>query len=212
MSANVASLRLPSQWSDSLVLYGVSSVNSAAGGTLQVTTNSVSNTMVSASSSSTAVSTAAAGITTSPGTGVLTFAAPNRTDTANSARARRDTALSSVAIRGATKSLLVAEWEGHVTAIEKDAFVAMLRGVFGDGVEGESEEATIPLTEAGGINEGLLAVGALFRMCVSYEEQPSRPIRRYTEVIFRRLPAYRQQDLDEAQKRGRELLNGLRVE
>jgi hypothetical protein len=114
--------------------------------------------------------------------------------------------------QGTVTSNRVAEWEGHVTSIGKKTFEARLSGIFGEGVEGQFEEATIPLAEITEINKPLFAVGAIFRLCMSYDEYPSGQIRRYTELFFRRLPAYRQRDLDDALKRARERLSELRLE
>ncbi len=109
-------------------------------------------------------------------------------------------------------SQLIAEWEGYVTEIGQETFEARLRGILGEGVEGELEEATIPVAEVTGPNKELFAVGALFRLCVSYEQYGSGQIRRYTDLVFRRLPAYRKQDLDAAIQRAGERLSELRLE
>jgi hypothetical protein len=114
--------------------------------------------------------------------------------------------------QGSAVSKLVAEWEGHVASIGKKTFEAQLRGISGEGVEGQTEGATIPIAEITEFNKPLFAVGAIFRLCVSYDEYPSGQIRRYTELFFRRLPAYRQRDLDDALKRARERLSELRLE
>jgi hypothetical protein len=114
-------------------------------------------------------------------------------------------------VSGST-SRLIAEWEGQVTEIGSETFEARLRGIFGQGVDGELEEATIPLAEVTGPNRELLAEGALFRLCVSYEEFESGQIRRYTDIVFRHLPAYRKPDIDDAVQRARQRLRELRVE
>jgi hypothetical protein len=107
---------------------------------------------------------------------------------------------------------LLAEWEGYVTSVSDKSFEARLSGIFGDGVEGEIEEAVIPIAELSEANKPLFRVGALFRLCVSYEKSESGQIRRFTEMVFRRLPAYRQQDLDAAHKRAQERVNGFRLD
>jgi hypothetical protein len=114
--------------------------------------------------------------------------------------------------QGSVTSYLVAEWEGHVTRIGKETFEARLRGISGEGVDGELEEAIIPIAEVTAFYKTLFEVGAIFRLCVSYDEYQSGQIRRYTELVFRRLPAYRQKDLDDARKRARERLSELRLE
>lgn len=113
---------------------------------------------------------------------------------------------------GSVTSVRVAEWEGHVTSVGHKSFEARLRGIFGEGVDGQLEDATIPIAEINDFNKSLFAVGAIFRLCVSYDEYQSGQIRRYTDMVFRRLPAYRQKDLDDAMKRARERLSELRLE
>lgn len=107
---------------------------------------------------------------------------------------------------------VVAEWEGYVTQISDKTIEARLTGLTGEGVAGEVEEATIPKSEIADADQSLLALGSLFRLCISYEKTAAGERRRYSTLVFRRLPAYRQEDLDEAHKRTRARLNGLRVE
>ena len=107
---------------------------------------------------------------------------------------------------------LLAEWEGYVTKVGADFFEARITGIFGRGVEGETEEAVIPAAELSDANKALCQVGALFRLCVSYEKSESGQVRRFTEMVFRRLPAYRDQDLDAARERARVRVNGFRLE
>jgi hypothetical protein len=113
--------------------------------------------------------------------------------------------------RGNT-SAVVAEWEGFVTRIDEEAIEARLVGLTGEGVAGEVEEATIPKSEIRDADQQLVAVGGLFRLCISYEKTPAGERRKYSSVVFRRLPAYRQRDLDAAHERTRARLNALRVE
>lgn len=109
---------------------------------------------------------------------------------------------------------LLAEWNGCVTSVQKEGvyFSATLSGVEGKGVKGEEEDAIIPISDVSEGDKDLLHPGNFFRLCVMYEVSSSGQPRRYTQVVFRRLPAYRQQDLDAAVERGRKLARGLRVE
>jgi len=111
-----------------------------------------------------------------------------------------------------TPQTLLAEWDGYVISIEDRYFIASLEGVSGEGVEGEEEDAEIPVSDVGGSDRDLLQPGAFFRLCVFYELQENERPRRYTQVIFRRLPAYRAEELEKAAVRGAELHRGLRVE
>lgn len=108
---------------------------------------------------------------------------------------------------------LLAEWSGYVTSIDNDySFSAVLKGVTGKGVKDEVEEATIAINDVNESDKELLKVGNFFRLCVMHEVGLSGQPKRYTQVIFRRLPAFRQQDIDEANERGRALARRIRVE
>lgn len=109
---------------------------------------------------------------------------------------------------------LLAEWNGCVTSIQNVGhyFSATLRGVKGEGVKGEEDDAIIPISDVSEWDKDLLQPGNYFRLCVMHEISPSGQPRRYSLVVFRRLPAYRKQDLDEALERGCNLARGLRVE
>lgn len=109
---------------------------------------------------------------------------------------------------------LLAEWSGCVTDIQEAGhfFSATLTGIKGEGVKGEEDDAIIPISDVSEWDKDLLQRGNFFRLCVMYEVTPSGQPRRYSLVVFRRMPAYRKQDLDVAMERGRKLARGLRVE
>ncbi|QKE39970.1 MAG: hypothetical protein HO274_00450 [Ferrovum myxofaciens] len=109
---------------------------------------------------------------------------------------------------------LLAEWDGYVTSIQEEGmfFSAVLNGLKGLGVKGAEEDAVIPISDVADWDKDLLREGNFFRLCVKQGVSPSGQPIRYTMVIFRRMPAYRQQDLDQAIVRGRELARSLRVE
>lgn len=109
---------------------------------------------------------------------------------------------------------LLAEWSGCVTSVQKEGhfFTATLKGVKGGGVKDEEDDAIIPISDVSEWDKDLLQPGNFFRLCVMYEITPSGQPRRYSLVVFRRLPAYRKQDIDAALVRGVRLARGLRVE
>ena len=109
---------------------------------------------------------------------------------------------------------VLAEWSGVVTEINSEGsyFGASLKGIKGDGVKGEEEHASIPTEDISEWDSDLLKLGNYFRLCVVHEISPSGQPRRYTQVVFRRMPAYRQVDLDLALERGKLLASKLRVE
>ena len=109
------------------------------------------------------------------------------------------------------RSQVIAEWHGQVVAIKHDYFVAELKGTLGVGVAGSLEEAQIPSDEVRQDDRELLQEGAFFRLCVNWEfVNGSR--RRVTDLVFRRMPAYRRDELEEARKAAVELFHALRVE
>ncbi len=110
------------------------------------------------------------------------------------------------------KSELLAEWHGQVTSIEGGAFRADLSGTHGRGVIGMQEEALIPLEDVSVDDLDLLVEGAFFRLCISYETDVRRVRRRCTTVVFRRMPAYRRDELEEARRAGLEIARALRLE
>lgn len=109
-------------------------------------------------------------------------------------------------------SRLIAEWHGFVASVESDHFLAELRGRHGEGVLGAHDEALIPISDVRDSDKLLLKEGAFFRLCISYEIDPRGSKRRFTEIVFRRLPAYRPSDLDDARNRGLEIARALRLE
>lgn len=108
----------------------------------------------------------------------------------------------------------LAEWEGCVTDIQKEGpfFSAVLNGVKGNGVIGQEDDAVIPISDVSQFDLDLLHIGNYFRLCVLQGiDKCGDPIR-YVKVIFRRMPAYRQKDLDLAKEKSLALVRGLRVE
>lgn len=110
------------------------------------------------------------------------------------------------------RSEIVAEWHGQVTKVLPDSFLAELKGVVGQDVGGSLEEAEIPTDEVRDDDTDLVRVGAFFRLCISYELATTGTRRRFTEVIFRRLPAYRREELDQAATEAADILRAIRVE
>lgn len=110
-----------------------------------------------------------------------------------------------------TKSVPEAEWYGQVISVHDDYFVAELRGKHGIGVHGSLEEADIPLDEVSDSDKDLLVEGAFFSLCVGYEIK-GQTRKRMTQVTFRRLPAYRRDEIEQARARASELVRALRVE
>jgi len=111
-----------------------------------------------------------------------------------------------------TTSVLLAEWHGQVTEVLAATFIAQLKGRHGEAVAGSEDIAVIPIEEVRESDRDLLQTGAFFRLCIAYEISQQGNRRRYTEVVFRRLPAFRREELEQAQAVAREIASELRLE
>ena len=125
-------------------------------------------------------------------------------------RTRSSAIISSPAAPNPT--VVLAEWNGSVERVDESYFVASLKGVRGEGVRGESEMAEIPISDVSESDLELLSVGNFFRLSVCYEHSEDGQPRRFTQVVFRRLPAYRREDLASAIDRADTLYRALRVD
>lgn len=114
----------------------------------------------------------------------------------------------------ATPAILLAEWSGCVVEIDKSGhfFRASLKGIAGEQVKGEEEEALIPISDVSAADMQLLRAGNFFRLCVMHEKQRNGQTRRFTQIIFRRLPAYHRSDIEDAESWADEIARALRVE
>jgi hypothetical protein len=98
--------------------------------------------------------------------------------------------------------LLLQKWEGVVTRINPDTFVATLKDLTADG---EAEEVEIPTEEIAPADEALLSLGAVFYWCIGYLDTLIGQRMKESEIRFRRLPRWSQRDLQNAQKEAEEL-------
>lgn len=89
------------------------------------------------------------------------------------------------------------EWEGHVTAIRKREFCALLVDVTAGG-SSEEEEAWIPLAEISEDDARDLCVGGIFRWVIGYEREYGTK-RRVSQIVFRDLPALTRSDIEAGQ-------------
>lgn len=96
------------------------------------------------------------------------------------------------------------EWEGCVTEIRSDDFVAdLLDLTAGDAVE--AEEAVIPKDELSPEDRARLAIGSLFWWVVGYEASVGGARKRVSQIVFPDLPPMTEADLD----RGRDWADWL---
>lgn len=137
---------------------------------------------------------------------------PRIDETRTSGEAVTETSPLPITQPGWTPVSLRAEWNGCVLDVHDHFFTAELTGIIGEGVSGEEEDAEIPISDVAPSDRELLTPGNFFRLCVFYETQEDGRPRRYTQVVFRRLPAYRASDLAKAAERSSQRHRALRVE
>lgn len=109
---------------------------------------------------------------------------------------------------------LLAEWHGYVTHVgpaDNPWFSAVLTGKKGLGVVGEEEDAQIPIEDVSEFDRELVSPGNFFTLSVIREVRSDGQPRRYTQVVFRRLPAYQNRDLEAAAERARQITSMLNV-
>ena len=98
----------------------------------------------------------------------------------------------------------IQEWEGCVTEIRGDEFVAdLLDLTAGDAVE--AEEAVISKDELSPEDRSRLAIGSFFWWVIGYETAVGRARKHVSQIVFPDLPPMTEADLD----RGREWADWL---
>jgi hypothetical protein len=108
--------------------------------------------------------------------------------------------------------VVIAEWDGYVEEVLEDYFTARMRGLKGEGVVGKNEEAEIPISDIDNADFDLIVPGGFFRLTISYETRRVGPKRRFTEVQFRRLPAFTPREIESAEQLANELFNGFQLD
>jgi len=99
------------------------------------------------------------------------------------------------------------EWEGVVSEVKKDTFVASLLDVSKNSMV-EDEEAEFPINDLTEDNKRQLKQGAVFRWNIGYQSIAGTKKRR-SKIVFRRLPAWTQRDLDAAKKKARDISGSI---
>lgn len=136
---------------------------------------------------------------------------PSKSSQISTARSTRHAEVTQ-STREEYETVLLAEWDGYVLEMNEHSFFASLRGVHGLGVDGELEDAEIPLQDVSDSDLELLQLGAVFRLCVFHAVSRNGQPRRYTEVVFRRVAAYRPKALEAAKERAKVIFNNLCVD
>lgn len=105
----------------------------------------------------------------------------------------------------------IQEWDGYVVKVNANSFQARLTDITNDDAVDE-EEVEIPFRELDEDSRSQLAEGRLFRWSIGYQHSRTGQKTRVSQIIMRRLPAWRREDLDAAKSEARELSRKLRWE
>jgi hypothetical protein len=100
------------------------------------------------------------------------------------------------------------EWEGYVSQIQEDKFVARLIDLTAAPASPD-EEAEFSITELSDDDLPLVKPGAIFRWSVGIETKPGGSKQSVSRIVFRRLPQWTKRGLETADKLAGELINWL---
>lgn len=106
------------------------------------------------------------------------------------------------------KFIMLQRWEGTVTKVSKDSFVARLSDLSQENLE---EEAEIPIEEIPEADLGLVEPGAVFYWCIGYIDRVGGQRIRASMIRFRRLPTWTQPAIEKVKadaQRLRQILVG----
>ena len=87
------------------------------------------------------------------------------------------------------------EWEGYVTQVMGDEFLAHLIDLSAADIE---EEAVFSIEDVSSIHKELVKEGAIFRWSIGYERVRGGTKRKVSSIVFRRLPAWSKKDISKS--------------
>ena len=106
--------------------------------------------------------------------------------------------------------LVLQKWQGIVQEIGAESIKAHLTDLT---TPGSAEEiADIPLAEISPSDSALIAPGAVFYWSVGYEDTVEGPRSRKSLIRFRRLPAWTEREIEQAQREAARLRSALEWE
>lgn len=104
--------------------------------------------------------------------------------------------------------IVLNKWEGKVTEVREDSFIALLLDQ--DSIHTTDEEAEFPIDEVPIPDRPLIEPGAIFYWSIGYIDKISGQRMRVSDIRFRRLPVWSSEEIERAKKnaqRVRDLLN-----
>lgn len=109
--------------------------------------------------------------------------------------------------RSIDKMEILQEWEGVVTAVEKDTFTAELVDLTHD--RQSHEEADLPIDDLSSDDRQLVEVGSVFRWMIGYQIKPHGSRSRVSRIVFRRLPVWTEEEIENSKKEASDLAKSI---
>jgi hypothetical protein len=101
------------------------------------------------------------------------------------------------------------EWEGYVVEITEDSFTARLVDITAGG-ELPDEEADFPISDLSEHDFKLLKPGAVFRWVIGYEKSRTGNKKRFSQLVFRDLPQWTKQELEEIEAHAKTIVSSIK--
>jgi len=102
----------------------------------------------------------------------------------------------------------IQEWEGYVTDVFDDRFIARLVDVT-SGEDAAKEEAEFPIQDVADTDRSLLRPGAVFRWTIGYLKSQAGNKKRVSQIVFRRLPQWTNREMLEAASTAKEIASNI---
>lgn len=102
------------------------------------------------------------------------------------------------------------EWEGYVIDISEDTFTARLMDL--SATDGLEEEADFPIADLSSVDQSELRLGAIFRWSIGYRKTCGGSKERVSRIVFRRLPAWTEAELERSHQQAEALAVALQGE
>lgn len=103
-------------------------------------------------------------------------------------------------------------WEGVVTDIDQQEGVFVARLYDLSGPSSSVKEAELYIEDVSQNDCDLLKVGGIFRWLIGYRRHSSGQKERVSAIVFRRIPAWTDNDINSAKEEGQRLADSLVVE
>jgi hypothetical protein len=109
-----------------------------------------------------------------------------------------------------SRFIALRKWEGVVVEVENDVCLARIRDLMRE--DEAEEEITFPIDELSKSDRPLVAKGSLFIWLIGYSDKANGQRIRESCFIFRRLPSWKQDEIDKIKRESRPLADLLNDE